>query len=127
MARKTNFVASNNKEYYRTSLHLGYDVEGKKLQKVFYGKTRKEALEKKQTFIDSSANGTVLTKSDVLGNVMYSLLFDIVILEVKPKSFARYEGFIGTMSKTQTSPINSKVYAKNLQTFFNNVFSNFYN
>jgi len=37
--RITNYKVNDNK-YYRTRLLLGYDSDGKKILKVFYGKSK---------------------------------------------------------------------------------------
>ncbi len=124
MAKKTN-TKINNKDYFRTTLHLGYDVDGKKIQKAFYGSTRKEAMEKKQAFLDSSPNGTTLTKSDTLGTSMYSWLFDIVILEIKPSSFERYEGFYRNYVKeTHLAKIKlDKVTTQDVQKLYTHIYN----
>ncbi len=124
MAKKTN-TKINNKDYFRTTLHLGYDVDGKKIQKAFYGSTRKEAMEKKQAFLDSSPNGTTLTKSDTLGTSMYNWLFDIVILEIKPSSFERYEGFYRNyINDTHLSRLKlDKVTTQDVQKLYTHIYT----
>ncbi len=121
MARKTNFENSNGKAYFRTTLLIGYTPEGKKIQKQFYGETRKEALEKKQAYIE---HGEAIKQTESISSIMKTWLFDIVMLEVKPKSFARYEGFYRNYvigSNIEHLSLD-KVNIKHMQTFFTNVF-----
>ncbi len=121
MAVKTNFENDNGNKYFRTTLLVGYDENGKKIQKQFYGKTRKEALAKKQEYIEE---GERVKTTESISKIMKDWLFDIVMLEVKPKSFARYEGFYRNYVKDSNIALLTlpKVDAKNLQIFFNNVY-----
>ncbi len=124
MAKKTN-VTINEKNYFRTTLHLGYDVNGKKLQKSFYGETKKEAEAKKQAFLENSPNGTTLTKSETLGTSMYNWLFDIVILEIKPSSFERYDGFYRNYIKdTHLSRLKlDKITTQDVQKLYTHIYT----
>jgi len=47
MSVKTNYV-KNGKEYYRVTVTVGRDANGKLIRKEFYGKTKKEAEAKKR-------------------------------------------------------------------------------
>lgn len=121
MARKTNFKQQNGNEYFRTSLLIGYDENGKKIQKQFYGKTRKEALEKKQAFVE---NGVTVKTVESFGSIMKKWLYDVVILEVKPKSFSKYEGLYRNYvldSNIENLSLN-KISDKHLQIFFTNIY-----
>ncbi len=127
MAKKTNYTNATGNEYFRTSLHIGYDANGKKIQKVFYGKSRKEALEKKQNYIDyelTSNNSTV--KNELIGIVLHSWLFDIVKIEVKPSSFEKYEGFYRNHIKdSYFAKIKlSKVSTSDIQSYLNQIYNN---
>ncbi len=121
IARKTNFKNCVGKNYFRTTLLLGYDADGKKIQKQFYGETRKEALQKKQDYLNDS---TLNIKSDRLNKVMYEWLFNIVIIEIKPSSFERYEGFYRNYIKNShlATITITKITTQDLQVFFNSIF-----
>lgn len=47
MATKTN-TKINGKDYFRVTLDLGYDANGKRIRKQFYGKSKKEAESKER-------------------------------------------------------------------------------
>lgn len=126
MAKKTNYTTSSGLERYRATLHLGFDANGKKIQKSFYGETKKEANEKKQAYLENSPNGTTLTKSETLGVSMYNWLFDIVILEIKPSSFERYEGFYRNYIKdTHLSRLKlDKITTQDVQKLYTQIYNN---
>ncbi|CAI3206483.1 hypothetical protein [Clostridium neonatale] len=50
MATKTN-VKINGKDYYRITLDLGRDADGKRIRKQFIGSSKKEAEQKKQNYL----------------------------------------------------------------------------
>lgn len=124
MARKTN-LNINGSEYFKTTLFLGYDANGKRVQKQFYGKSKKEAEQKKYEYLESDTNGILLKKDDTVGKIMYEWLFNIVIIEVKPSSFERYEGFYRNyVANTHFSRLHiSKVTSNDLQLLFNNLYT----
>lgn len=47
MAKRSNYV-KNGKGYYRVTVTVGRDANGKLIRKEFYGKTKKEAEAKKR-------------------------------------------------------------------------------
>ncbi len=122
MARKTNFTTKEGNDYFRTRLFIGYDANGKKIEKTFYGKTRKEALEKKEDYKRNNIGIDIV--SSKTGSVIKEWLFNIVMLEVKPSTFEIYEGFYRnyiTGSHLSTILL-SKVTTQNLQVFFNAIY-----
>lgn len=103
MPAKTNYNV-NGKEYYRVSLELGRDSNGKRKTKFFTGKNKKEAEQKKQDFIKKMNSGIIDTKTRWLGETMKVWLFEVIKMgQIKPTSFARYEGIFSNY--IETSPI----------------------
>lgn len=92
MAVKTNYE-KNGVKYFRVTLDLGRDSNGKRIRREFYGKSKKEAEEKREAY----KNGLNLGLSNdhdklTLGNVFKLWLFEKVKNGVKPSTFERYEG-----------------------------------
>jgi hypothetical protein len=58
MARqpKTN-TEINGYKYYRTSITVGKDQDGKQIQKIFYGTSKRDAEEKKLKYIQETNLG----------------------------------------------------------------------
>lgn len=122
MAKKTNFETNGNK-YFRVTLTIGYDENGKQKQKTFYGKTKKEAEIKKQEYLDNLNNGIsndnkhfITTFSDWLNNVLY--------ITVKPNTFSRYDGiFRNYISKSKFKYMNLKdITSMEIQKYYNELY-----
>ncbi|MCQ2014683.1 tyrosine-type recombinase/integrase [Clostridium butyricum] len=89
---KTNYTTNGN-DYYRVSLELGIDADGKRIRKRFYGKTKKEAEQKKQDFIIKQAQGINNERTFWFAQTFKTWLFEVVKMsDIKPTTFARYEG-----------------------------------
>lgn len=89
---KTNYTTNGN-NYYRVSLELGIDADGKRIRKRFYGKTKKEAEQKKQDFIIKQAQGINNERTFWFAQTFKTWLFEVVKMsDIKPTTFARYEG-----------------------------------
>ncbi|HID0817714.1 site-specific integrase [Clostridium botulinum] len=94
MGRKINYV-KNGKEYYRVTVSIGRDSNGKLIRKEFYGSSKKDAENKRDEYLDNIKKGlNVDYKNTVLGELMHSWLFEIVRVsnKIKPSTFQRYEG-----------------------------------
>ncbi|APM37312.1 tyrosine-type recombinase/integrase [Clostridium kluyveri] len=92
MARKTN-TKINGSEYYRVTAVVGRDGNGKVIRKQFYGKTKKEAEDKKDEYLNGIKNGLAVNFQDVgFGNLMHLWLFEVMKDQLKPSTFERYEG-----------------------------------
>lgn len=92
MARKTNCV-KNGVEYYRLTASIGRDSDGKLIRKEFYGKSKKDAEDKRDEYLNGLQNGlNVDYKNIVFGDLMHLWLFEVMKVKVKPSSFERYEG-----------------------------------
>lgn len=89
---KTNYSVNGN-DYYRVSLEIGIDANGKRIRKRFYGKTKKEAEQKKQDYIIKQAQGIKNDKTLWFAQTFKTWLFEVVKMSgIKPTTFARYEG-----------------------------------
>ena len=123
MAIKTNCKV-NGKDYYRVFLELGKDSNGKRKTKVFYGKGKADAEQKKKEYENILNNG-LTTDKVYLGDCMKMWLFDIVkISGIKPSSFARYEGvYKKYMETSQIASIELKeLQPINIQKYYNKLF-----
>lgn len=87
MAKKIN-KEINGYKYFRTSVLLGKDENGKKKIKEFYGKTKAEAELKKEKYLK---NGCVENSNLTIGTSMYNWLFTQVKLSgISGGTFDRY-------------------------------------
>lgn len=124
MARKTNYTKNGN-EYYRVTATIGRDANGKLIRKEFYGKSKKEAEDKRDEYLNGIRNGLNLDfQNAVLGDLMHTWLFEVQKLKVKPSSFERYEGIY------RNYIVNSEIYgikindikAIQLQRYYNKLY-----
>ncbi|WP_294352223.1 site-specific integrase [uncultured Clostridium sp.] len=122
MANKTN-TKINNKDYYRITLDLGRNAEGKRVRKQFYGKSKKEAEEKKLEYLRNSALG-IVDNTLYLGKAMNDWLYEIKKLEVKASSFERYEGIFRNYLKDSLISIMAldKIKPIDIQRYYNELF-----
>lgn len=114
----------NGKDYYRIFYDVGIDANGKRIRKQFYGKSQKEAEKKKQEYINKINSGITETKSIWLAQTMKTWLFEVVKMgQIKPTSFARYEGIfskyfenspIACMSLDKIKPLDIQRYYNDL-------------
>lgn len=123
MATKTN-TKINNKDYYRTTLDLGRDSNGKRIRKQFYGKSKKEAETKKLDFLEKHRAG-VIDKNFYLGETMHSWLYEVVrVGKIKLSSFEKYEGMYRNYFKN--SPLSSilinNIKPLDIQQYYNKLF-----
>lgn len=126
MGRKINCV-KNGKEYYRVTVSIGRDSNGKLIRKEFYGSSKKDAENKRDEYLDNIKKGlNVDYKNIVLGELMHSWLFEVIRVssKIKPSTFQRYEGIYRNYIK------NSDVYgvkisdlkAMHLQRYYNSLY-----
>lgn len=124
MAVKTNFK-SNGKDYYRITYDIGIDSNGKRIRKQFVGKSKKEAEQKKLDYINKINNGISDTKTRFVGKTMKIWLFEVVkVGQIKPTSFARYEGiFSNYIEKAPIACISlEKLQPIDIQRYYNTLF-----
>ena len=110
----------NGKEYFRTSLTLGYDSEGKQIKKQFYGRSKGEAEEKKQAYLHLMESGVNPDLGSLpLEKAMNDWLWNIERYSGnKSSTFERYESIYrnhieGSMlGRIQVSQVNKLVVQK---------------
>ncbi len=122
MAKREPNYKVNGKEYYRVSLEIGRDANGKRKTKFFIGKTYKEANQKKQDYINKMNNGLQDTKNIWLAQTMRTWLFEVVKMgQIKPSSFSRYAGIFSKYF--ESSPIAcislDKIKPLDIQRYYN--------
>ncbi len=90
---KTNFDV-NGYSYFKTSLTVGHDVNGKAIVKVFYGTSKKDAEQKKREYIRDMESGLKpKLGSQSLSQAMNTWLWDTEKNSGnKSSTFERYEG-----------------------------------
>ena len=94
MARKINYI-KNGIEYYRVSVSIGRNSDGKLIRKEFYGTSKKDAESKRDEYLNGLNNGLNVNFKDMLfGTLMHSWLFETIRIssQIKPSTFERYEG-----------------------------------
>ena len=90
MPRKTNFVNSSGKNYYRVTRTIGHNADGTAIKKQFYGTGVNEANQKADEYIEKHKDNIDIDIT--LEDLMYKWLFQIKRNELKPSSFQSYEG-----------------------------------
>lgn len=123
MANKTN-TKINNKDYYRVTVDLGRDSNGKRIRKQFYGKSKREAENKKLEFLEKYNTG-IKDKRLYMGETMHNWLYEVVkVGKIKPSSFEKYEGMYRNYFKN--SPLNSMLITNikplDIQKYYNKLF-----
>ena len=87
MATKTN-TQINGYNYYRITVDLGINAEGKRIRKQFLGKSKKEAEKKRDEFLNNQKLGITNDKI-YLGKAMDDWLWEVVKNDVKASTFNR--------------------------------------
>lgn len=92
MASKTNYTKGEHK-YYRTALILGYDSNGKKIKKEFYGKSKGDAELQKEEYKNDLRNGINKNTENETMNVSFKnwLVETIMPSGIKTSTFETYE------------------------------------
>ena len=92
MANRTNYEKFG-KKYYRTSLTIGYDSNGKQVIKEFYGKSKNEAELKKEAYKQDLKNGiNKVAENETLNNAFKTWLIDVILPSgIKTSTFETYE------------------------------------
>lgn len=128
MAVKTNFEVNGN-DYYRVTCSIGIDSNGKRIRKTFYGKSKKEAENKKAEYLNNIQLGLSKDISKAyLASTMKTWLFEIVKVSsnIKPTTFERYEGIY--RNYIQDSPIASlnisSIKSIQIQRYYNDLYTN---
>lgn len=126
MAVKTNYSKGNHK-YFRTSLLLGYDSNGKKIYKEFYGKTKSEAEKKKEEYKYDLKNGINKNAENETMNDSFKVWLLEVIMPsgIKTSTFETYESIYRLYIKDSTLGIRKIKDIKPImiQTFLNELYA----
>jgi integrase len=126
MACKTNCV-KNGVEYFRITASIGRNSDGKLIRKEFYGKNKKDAEAKRDEYLSGIQNGLNTDfKNAILGQLMYSWLFEVVKLKVKASSFQRYEGiYRNYIKESELYGLKiSDLKSIQIQRYYNKLFGN---
>lgn len=124
MAVKTNYT-KNGKDYYRISISIGRDSDGKRIRKEFYGSNKKEAEEKKRLYLNSINRGMDIdyNKKTLLSS-MNLWLNEIVKVSCKPSTYDRYYGIY--RNYVQKSILSNKILEEikplDIQLFYNKLY-----
>ena len=123
MAVKTN-VEINGTKYYRVRKVIGKKADGTPVLKPFYGKTKTEAEEKANAYIEKMEKGIVETDLSFEG-MMHKWLFEFLYgsSSIKSSSFARYDSIykkyiknteIGTIDVIKINTFQLQEYCNDL-------------
>lgn len=126
MARKTN-TKINGSEYYRVTAVIGRDSNGKLIRKQFYGKTKKEAEDKKIEYLNGIKSGLKVDSQNItLGDLMHLWLFEVIKLKIKASSFEKYEGLYRNYIKDSNIGILkiSDLKSIQIQRYYNELYEN---
>lgn len=123
MAVKTNTKINGN-DYFRTSCSIGRDSFGKLIRKTFYGKSQKDAENKKKEYLEGLKQGlSIDSKTIFLGATMNTWLFEVINISnnIKPSTFERYEGIYRNYIKTsQIAPLTiNNIKSIQIQRYYN--------
>ena len=128
MAVKTNY-RKNGKEYYRVTATVGKKSDGKPIRKEFYGKSKKEAEQKRDEYLRNIANGLNTDYENAeLVPLMEEWLFEVIkpSNKVKESTFTRYECIFRNYIKTAPfaySKLN-EIKSISVQKYYNTLFEN---
>ena len=126
MAVKTNYK-KNGKEYYRVTATVGKKSDGKPIRKEFYGKSKKEAEQKRDEYLRNVANGLNIDyENATLVPLMELWLFEVVkhSNKIKETTFERYESIFRNYIKTAPfaySKLND-IKSITVQKYYNTLF-----
>lgn len=127
MAVKTNYTKGKWK-YFRVSVVIGIDTNGKRIKKEFYGKSKGEAEKKRDEYLNGLNDGLKVDIDDVtLGVLMRIWLFEVkkVSDKLKPSSFEKYEGIFRIY--VENGPLNcikiKNIKSIQIQRYYNQLYS----
>lgn len=117
----------NGKDYYRITMDLGIDSNGKRIRKQFLGKNKSDAERKKREYIENAKNGLANNKNMYLGSLMKTWLYEVVKMgQIRPSSFAKYAGLYSKyIEKSPLSHIRlDKLTPLLIQRYYNDLYAN---
>ena len=123
MARKVNTIINNN-SYFRVTAEIGKTSDGKRIRKQFYGKSQKEAEQKRNVYLEKINKGLSVNFDKVsLGEYMNEWLFTVERHKLKLSSFNRYESLFRVHIKNSDLfrvPITS-IKSIHIQKYYNHL------
>ena len=124
MAVKTNYQ-KNGSSYYRVTATIGKDPEGKPIRKEFYGKSKKEAEQKRDEYLQDLRLGLSSDYRDhTLGELMRLWLFEVVKPTKADNTLVRYLGIYNTIKLSEL--YNAQLHdltPLSIQKYYNNLFA----
>lgn len=92
MAIKTNFE-TNGYKYYKVTKTIGHDIDGSPIRKTFYGKSKSEAEQKADEYLELNQKGITALKNTSIGYLINDWLWNVRrnSKKFKSTSFDRYE------------------------------------
>lgn len=127
MKKKSNGEGSiitttlNGKPYYKASVTLGFDSNGKQIKKSFGSYKKSVVLEKMNKAIFESKNNMVSNSNITFGNLFKDWIFNFKKIEVSDNTFGEYE----TAYRLRILPYNisnkrvNQITLNDLQMYFN--------
>lgn len=109
---------------WRGSLSVGRDPKGKLIRKQFYGKTKKEVLDKMNDYRYKQVNDLLPIDNNItLEQYLRYWLFEVKINEIKPSTLERYEGILRNyIVGSAVANIKLKdLRTSHLQAYYNNL------
>lgn len=126
MAVKTNYK-KNGSDYFRVTTTVGKTNDGKPIRKEFYGKSKSDAEDKRDEYLNNLKNGLEIDYKDkLLGELLHTWLFEVVRVSTKASTFERYEGIYRNYIK-ESNLFSLKVYeikSLQVQRYYNELFDN---
>jgi integrase len=90
MPKKTNFEV-NGKNYFKVTTSIGFDSKGNRIHKVFYGNSKKEAEDKRDSFLKGTNKGLDVKYDITFNNFFCEWFFEVKKPSVADSTFNRYE------------------------------------
>jgi integrase len=126
LAKKSNYE-KNGVKYFRATHSLGRDVSGKRVIKEFYGKTKKEAEQKKEEYKKSIEMGLSMNYDKIsFGELMHEWIYTVMLnSNLATSTKERYEGiYRNYISKSALFYQKLKlINSKTIQDYFNTLHS----
>ncbi len=97
-----------NDGYWVGNISLGYDSEGKRIRKVIYGKTKKEAKEKMHQLQQDHANGLPVKTEKITVDQHFQDWLRVKKGEVSKKSYDSYVGIYNNHIKKELGHLQLK-------------------
>ena len=125
MATKTNY-SKNGKNYYRVTATIGKKADGKPLRKEFYGKSKKEAVKKRDEYLSAINKGLSEDFNKLILNIVIKeWLEQVVKTSSKPSTYERYEGIYRNYIKNTdiASCLICNIKPLMLQRYYNDLYA----